>query len=225
LHLIADRMMSIWSNKYIIGLTGNIATGKSLVRKMLVVLGAYGIDADALAHRVIQPGTVGYQKVIATFGSAVVTSEGQINRTELGRIVFQDPQALRKLEEIIHPLVDEEIEREILSTKSDIIVVEAIKLIETNLRKLCNSIWVTVADEELQIQRLVEKRNLSREEAQQRIHAQISQEEKVLYADVVIENNGSIRDTWEQVVAAWQDTFPNSVITDQHWEKFLAQEI
>src|SRR5512147_1107703 len=96
--------MSAWPGKYVIGLTGNIATGKSVVRKMLEHLGAYGIDADALGHRAIALGSPGYRPVVDTFGKWILTPDGQVDRGRLGRIVFADPEALARLESIVHPL-------------------------------------------------------------------------------------------------------------------------
>src|SRR5512136_646616 len=98
-------VLSKWPGKFVIGLTGNIATGKSVVRRMLEHLGAYGIDADALAHRAIAKGAPGYDKVIETFGRYLLTSEDQIDREKLGRLVFGDTEALTTLEGITHPLV------------------------------------------------------------------------------------------------------------------------
>ena len=97
--------MSNWPGKYIIGLTGNIATGKSVVRRMLEHLGAYTIDADALSHRVIARGAPGYQPVLDKFGNWLLDKEGQIDRSKLGRLVFSDGEALTQLEAIIHPFV------------------------------------------------------------------------------------------------------------------------
>ena len=97
--------MSNWPGKYVIGLTGNIATGKSVVRRMLEHLGAYTIDADALSHRVIAKGAPGYQPVLDKFGTWLLEKDGQINRSKLGRLVFADGQALAELEDIIHPYV------------------------------------------------------------------------------------------------------------------------
>ena len=103
-------MKSKWPEKYVIGLTGNIATGKSVVRKMLEHLGAYGIDADALSHRATAKGAPGYQPVIDTFGKWLVKPDGEIDRVKLGHLVFNDPEALKHLEDIIHPLVSQAVD-------------------------------------------------------------------------------------------------------------------
>ena len=102
--------MSNWPGKYAIGLTGNIATGKSVVRRMLEHLGAYTIDADALAHRVVAKGAPGYKPVLDKFGTWIMNEDGQINRAKLGHLVFADPQALAQLEAIIHPYVGQAVD-------------------------------------------------------------------------------------------------------------------
>ncbi len=196
------------AGKYVIGLTGNIATGKSVVRRMLEHLGAYGIDADALAHRAIAKGAPGYRKVVDLFGKWVLTPDGQIDRAKLGRIVFSDPAALRQLESIVHPLVRQAIQILAQRAPQKVIVIEAIKLLESPLREMCDSVWVTHVPKETQIQRLVSKRHMTPEEALQRVEAQASQAEKRSAADVVIYNQGSFEDTWKQVVAAWQQIAP-----------------
>jgi dephospho-CoA kinase len=199
-------MMSAWPGKYVLGLTGNIATGKSVVRKMLEQLGAYGIDADALAHRAIAQDAPGYQLVIEAFGQRIVAQDGQIDRSRLGQVVFSDAEALAWLEAIVHPLVRQAIDVLIRRSEHAVIVVEAIKLLEGPLRSACDSIWVTTAPVEVQVARLMKKRGLSLEEARQRISAQSSQEAKIAAADVVIQNAGSFDETWQQVVKAWQIT-------------------
>ena len=153
--------MSNWPGKFVIGLTGNIATGKSVVRRMLEHLGAYSIDADALAHRAISKGAPGYQSVVDTFGRWIVEKDEEIDRAKLGDLVFKRSS---------HPIV----------------VIEAIKLLEGSLHEACDTIWVTDAPEDVRIERLMRKRNLSRKEALQRIHAQNPQQDKNLAADVVI---------------------------------------
>jgi dephospho-CoA kinase len=200
--------VSNWPGKYVIGLTGNIATGKSVVRKMLEHLGAYSIDADALSHRAIAKGAPGYQKVIDTFGKWIVGADGEIDRAKLGRLVFNDPEALQQLEAITHPLVEQAVNIMIKRAGQHVIVVEAIKLLEGKLAAGCDSIWVAIAPEALQKSRLILKRKMSEKDALQRIHAQPAQEIKTAAAKVVIQNSGSFEDTWKQVVAAWKTVSP-----------------
>lgn len=202
--------MSTWPGKFVIGLTGNIATGKSVVRKMLEHVGAFGIDADALSHRAIQVGAPGYQAVIDAFGKFLVDEDGQIDRSRLGQVVFSDSQALALLESIIHPLVREAVEVLISRSSSRVVVIEAIKLLESPLRDACDVIWVTRSDESQQLLRLQRNRDLTPEQAKQRMAAQSVQEEKVSYADTVILNNASIENTWDQVKAAWKLLFPET---------------
>lgn len=200
--------MSAWPGKYVIGLTGNIATGKSVVRKMLEHLGAYGIDADALAHRAIAPGSPGYQPVVELFGNWILAEDGQIDRSRLAKIVFNEPEALLQLEKIVHPLVEQAVDLFIRRSKHQVVVIEAIKLFEGNLIKQCDSVWVTYAPEEVQLKRLLQKRGMKEEAARQRIAAQSPQSEKVDKADQVIYNHGSFEDTWQKVYTAWLKKFP-----------------
>jgi len=194
--------------KFIIGLTGNIATGKSVVRRMLEHLGAYTIDADALSHRAISKGAPGYQPVLNEFGKWLLDKEGEIDRSKLGRLVFSDPDALAKLEDIVHPLVRQATDMLIQRARQPIIVVEAIKLLESDLRLLADAVWVTDAPQEVQVERLIRKRGLTRNEALQRIMAQSAQMEKVSAANVVIRNTGSYEDLWKQVTAQWKKISP-----------------
>lgn len=196
--------MSAWEGKYAIGLTGNIATGKSVVRKMLEHLGAYGIDADVLSHRAIMKSSPGYQPVIDTFGKWVLGANGEIDRSKLGELVFNNPDALLRLETIIHPLVRQALDVLVKKSSSRVIVIEAIKLLESDLSSLCDQTWVTMAPSELQLERLIEKRNLTRREAENRINAQLPATAKLTKADVVIENDGTFEKTWRQVYDAWQ---------------------
>lgn len=205
--------MSKWAGKFIIGLTGNIGTGKSVVRRMLEHLGALGIDADALAHRAIAKGAPGYNPVVQAFGRWVVGPDGEIDRSRLGRLVFSDPQALAQLEGIIHPLVLQAVEWMVGRSSKAVIVVEAIKLLEANLHQSCDSIWVVTAPAEIQMARLVQKRKLSEADARQRIQAQPPQQAKVARANVVITNTGTFEDTWQKVSAAWAKVVPQAELT------------
>jgi dephospho-CoA kinase len=200
--------LSKWPGKYVIGLTGNIATGKSVVRKMLEHLGAYSIDADALSHRAIARGAPAYQMVIDTFGKWILDANGEIDRVKLGKLVFSDPEALRQLELIVHPLVEHAVNLMISRASQSVVVVEAIKLLEGGLVKSFDSIWAVTSPEAVQKSRLVAKRSMTESDALQRIHAQPPQEDKVRAAEVVIQNTGSFENTWKQVLAAWKVTFP-----------------
>ena len=196
--------MGKWAGKYVIGLTGNVGTGKSVVRRMLEHRGAYGIDADSLGHEVIAPGAPGYQAVIDAFGSHVLAADGQVDRKRLAQWVFSKPDALSKLEQIVHPLVIERVDRLVRQSSRPVVVIEAIKLLETPLHTDCDSIWVTDAPPEVQFSRLVEQRRWSEGEARQRIESQAPQEEKMSAANVVIHNDASLGGTWRQVGEAWQ---------------------
>ena len=202
--------MSAWPGKYVIGLTGNIATGKSVVRKMLEHLGAYGIDADALAHRAIAKGAPGYQDVQNMFGKWVLDGAGQVDRSKLSRVVFADPEAMQRLEAIVHPLVGQAIDILVRRSKHSVVVVEAIKLIESGLAEKCDALWVTYAPHELQLARLMQKRRMGEATARLRIDVQPLQERKTAAANVVIRNDGSFEDTWKQVNEAWQKVFPSA---------------
>jgi dephospho-CoA kinase len=207
--------MSAWSGKYVVGLTGNIATGKSVVRKMMEHLGAYGIDADTLSHRTIMKGAPGYQAVVDTFGKWVLGADGQIDREKLGTLVFPNPEAMASLEAIIHPLVRQAIDILVRRAKPAIIVIEAIKLLEGELHRYCDEIWVTDASEKTQVKRLTQRRNMDQQTAQERIVVQGAQSDKLSAAAVVIKNEGSFEETWEQVLAAWQKNIPAKVVPSE----------
>lgn len=188
----------------LIGLTGNIGTGKSTVAGMLSELGATVIDADVVAHRVMRAGTAVHAQIVETFGPDILAPDGEIDRKALGSIVFSDPEALARLEDIVHPATLEAIDRRVASAPSDVVVVEAIKLIEAGIAETCDSVWVTVCRPEQQIRRIMDARGLSRAEAEQRVRAQPPQQEKIAHADVVIDNAGALARTRAQVEEAWR---------------------
>jgi len=206
--------VSNWTGKFVIGLTGNIATGKSVVRRMLEHLGAYTIDADALTHRAYAKGAPGYQLVVDNFGKWLINKDGEIDRSKLGNLVFNNPEALAQLESIVHPLVRQATEILIKRSIQPVIVIEAIKLLEGDLRNVCDSIWVTNAPEEVQIERLMRKRGMSREQAMERTHMQSAQSAKVAVANIVITNTGSYDTLWKQVSAAWKEIVPGANIAE-----------
>ena len=185
--------------KYIIGLTGNIATGKSAVSGMLDCLGAKAIDADVLVHELMEKGTPVWQAVVQEFGQGILGRERNIDRKKLGSIVFADEAALHCLEVLVHPAVIARTEELIESSQEPVVVVEAIKLIEAGMDRDCDALWVVTCRKEQQLARLMEQRGLTEEEARQRIEAQPPQEAKLALADVVIDNSRSLDETWRQV--------------------------
>lgn len=188
---------------FLIGLTGNIATGKSEVARLLAELGAGFIDADRVAHDVMRPGGPAYGGVVDAFGPEILAADGSIDRGELGALVFRDPEALRRLEATVHPAVISEVDRRIAAATERVVVVEAIKLIEAGMHRAYDALWVVTAPRALQIERLVETRGLSEAEAAQRIDAQPPQAEKAALADVVLVNDGDLAGLRQQVEAAW----------------------
>lgn len=202
--------MSAWPGKFVIGLTGNIATGKSVVRRMLEHAGAFGIDADAVSHRAIERSGPAYQAVVQGFGIYILKPDGEIDRKKLGQVVFSDPEALKLLESIIHPAVREGVDHLVRRSPHQVVVLEAIKLLESPLRQMCDVIWVVTANEAVQLARLKHKRGMSVEEARKRMDSQSPQAEKAAQADTVIDNSVSIELTWQQVKDAWRKLFPNA---------------
>ncbi len=194
-----------WKEKYVIGLTGNIAMGKSLVLRMLQHLGAYTIDADALTHRVMAPNAPAYKPIVQTFGQFILTPQKEIDRNKLASIAFSDPEALKKLEAITHPLVRGAVDMLVKRSDKYVVVVEAIKLVEGELANQVDSIWVVDSSPENQMKRLVEKRGMSVDAAKRRIMLQNPQKEKLARANVVITNNETPEKTWLQVQAAWRN--------------------
>ena len=197
-------MSERYPDKYLIGLTGNIAVGKSLVREMLSELGAAAIDADHVAHQVLLKGEAAYERVIAAFDGGILDSDGEIVRAALGEIVFADPARLRQLEGITHPAIRRRIDQGIRAADAPVVVIEAIKLLEGELKNAVDSVWVVDASPETQRQRLMSARGMSMEEAERRITLQNSQADKLRQADVVIRNDGDMQATRAQVARAWR---------------------
>jgi dephospho-CoA kinase len=188
---------------FLIGLTGNIATGKSGVARILAEMGARVIDADQVAHEVMRPGGPTYGAVVQAFGTEILADDGTIDRSKLGAIVFRDALALRRLEEAVHPATVVEVARRIAEATEPVVVVEAIKLIEAGMHQRYDALWVVTAPRPVQIARLVTDRGLTEEEAALRVDAQPPQNEKVALADVVIENDGTLDQLQQEVEAAW----------------------
>lgn len=187
---------------FVIGLTGNIASGKSVIRNYLANLGACTIDADLTAQDSYLPGTPGYQSILDHFGEELCLADGQINRSKLGRIVFSDPNEMKILEEIVHPYVTQSIAAQIEKCSRPILVVEAIKLLESQVVNQCDQIWTAAADKQVRFERLVENRGHSESLAWTKINSQPSQEEKIARSDSVIWTNGTFEETFQQTIQA-----------------------
>lgn len=192
-----------FSGKLIVGLTGNIATGKSAVMRLAAEHGALTIDADKVVHELEDHDAELQAAIAVAFGHEVRREDGRIDRRALGKIVFGDPQAMRDLEGIIHPAVQREAARRIHESESTIVFIEAIKLLEGALSKICHQIWVTRCSRQRQLDRLRICRGMDTETAVARIKAQPPQEEKVALADIVIDTDGLMIHTEKQFQMAW----------------------
>ncbi len=183
----------------VVGLTGGLASGKSLVAGELRRLGAVVIDADEISREVTRPGMPAYRDIVERFGSEFLKEDGTIDRKRLGRYVFSHPEALSTLNSLTHPRILDEIERRIKgmerTERRGIIVVDAPLLFEVGLHRRMDRVIVVYADEERQIERLIKRDHLTREEATRRIKTQMPLSEKIKRADFVIDNNGTEEET------------------------------
>jgi len=189
----------------LLGLTGNIACGKTTVGQMLLALGAKRyIDADEVVHRLYEPGQSIYDGVVAVFGPEILTPTGAIDRRRLGTIVFNDAEKLRRLEALVHPAVGTAIAAEIQAAPLDaMVILDAVKLLEGGLSALCKSRWLVICAEEQQLRRLIERNGFSEDEARARLRAQPPIEPRLRLVDEVIDNSGALEFTRAQVEAAW----------------------
>jgi len=191
-----------------VGLTGGIATGKTTVAAMLRELGAHLLEADKIAHQMIEPGGVAYEDVVREFGRGILTPEGLVDRKKLGAIVFAEPQRLAHLNSIVHPPVLEEQMRQLAAIeRADphaVAVVEAALLIEAGFDRALDYLVVTWCAPEQQLARLTESgqgRRLTIEQARQRIDAQMPIDEKRKRANAVIDCSGTLERTRAQAIA------------------------
>src|SRR3954453_11024609 len=187
-----------------VGLTGGVASGKSTVAAMLVELGAVVIDADALAREVVAKGTPGLASVVEEFGEELLGPNGELDRPAMGRLVFADESARRRLEAIVHPLVFERIVELEEQAPADAVVVHDIPLLAENGRAGdFDAVVVVDAPEEVQVERMVRDRGWSREDAESRMRAQSSREDRRAIATYVIENTGTREDLRRRVAEVY----------------------
>ena len=185
----------------IIGLTGGIASGKSTVTRTLVDLGAIIIDSDELAHNIMKPYKPAWKDIVKIFGTEILNPDETINRDRLGQIVFNDPDKLRELNQITHWRIAERYKEDLRLIRKEkpeaIVVMEIPLLYETHAERICDEVWVVWVDRETQMERLMQRDGISREDAIKRIEAQMDLDEKARLADVVIDNRHSIEETNE----------------------------
>jgi dephospho-CoA kinase len=189
----------------ILGITGNIACGKTAVGQMLIELGVEKyIDADALVHQLYLSGQPIARAVAEVFGPDVMAEDGSVDRQALGALVFRDAEAMRRLEAIVHPAVGRAMFEQLASVSDNgIVVIDAVKLLEGGSGALCQSKWLITCPEEQEMARLIARNGLSADEARARIQAQPSVERRLPLVDEVIDNGGSLADTRRQVEAAF----------------------
>lgn len=189
---------------FTLGVTGNIATGKSTVTGILAELGATVIDSDLVYRELVAAGQPLLDDLAARFGNGVIAEDGALDRAALGKIVFSDPDALADLDRITHPAVIAEVARRVEAIPHGVVVLDAVKLIESGSADRCDAVWIVIADPDVQMTRLMKRNRLSEEEARRRVAAQPPLEPKLRRADLVIDNSGSLEDLRAAVMRAWQ---------------------
>ena len=190
----------------VVGLTGGICSGKSTVAAMFGQLGAVVIDADRVAHDLQAPGQPLFEAIVSAFGQQIVGDEGRIDRRKLGAIVFADPKARARLEEILHPAIIAECERRIqhaAASGATVCLLDAALLIESGSHARFDRIVLVEASEAVQFERLVARMGIGRDEAMQRIRSQMPGEAKRRHAHFHIDNGGRLEETARQVKAVW----------------------
>ncbi len=191
----------------VIGLTGGIGSGKSAVSRFLAELGAVVIDADKVGHEAFKSGAELWREVVAAFGKQVLTPGGDIDREKLGKIVFNNPEPLARLNRIMHPRMYDMVKAQIEEYRRqgvDVVVLEVILLIEAGWTSLVDEVWVTVAPEDAVVEHLKQQRGLSEEQIRARIRSQLSAEERVKHADMVINNDCSLAELRTRVEELWR---------------------
>lgn len=190
----------------VIGLTGGIGTGKSEAARHLTSLGAKLIDADSVGHEAYQPNAEAWRRVVETFGDEVLEPNNQIDRRKLGALVFSNPEQLKRLNAIMHPLMAGMVQDRIdgfRSSGAEVVVVEAALLFEAGWDSLVQEVWVTDSSTELVVERLAKRSGMSEEDARRRVDSQMSREERLERADFVIDNSTDVTSMHAAVNELW----------------------
>ncbi|HKQ06837.1 MAG TPA: dephospho-CoA kinase [Blastocatellia bacterium] len=191
-----------------VGLTGSIAVGKSFVVSVLAELGCVVFDADKIAHSVMEPNQPAYLDLVNEFGKAILGADGRIDRNRLGPIVFADPERRRRLNEIVHPRVIDAQNRLLAEAEAEhpdgIAIIDAALMIESGGYKRFDKLIVVYCDRETQVARLMARNQITREDAERRVAAQMTSEEKRRYADYEIDTSGTFEETRRRVITVYQ---------------------
>jgi dephospho-CoA kinase len=190
----------------VIGLTGGIGSGKSTVAQFLEELGAVVLDLDKVGHEALKPGGEAWEWVVNTFGKDILTANDEIDRAKLGKIVFNNREALLRLNQIIHPIIDNMIEAKLEEYRRqgvNVVVMEAAAMLESGKTSQVEEIWTTVAPESVVLPRLAERTGYSEDESKARIRAQLSAEERLKHADVVIDTDCNLDELKARVLVEW----------------------
>jgi dephospho-CoA kinase len=203
-----------------VGLTGNIASGKSYTAMLFAEMGAHIIDADRVAHGLLSSGTTTYKKIVETFGKQILTPGGEIDRKRLGRIIFSDPEKRVLLNQLTHHDVGVEILRQIFKLEQafsrGIVIVDAALIVETGGHKMYDRLIVVTCDPSLQIARLMSRDQLGEAEAKARMRSQMPIEEKLKLADYTIDTSGTLKQTRDQVEAIYRDLLTQEIRHKEH---------
>ena len=191
-------------NKVIIGITGNSGSGKTTVTQILAGHGGHAIEADAVAHNAMAPNQPTFKKIVAAFGSDILVDE-KIDRKKLGAIVFNDTKKRTQLENIVHPVVIDEILKEIAVVDAPLVVVDAVLLVESGLHRHCNSLWLVIAPEEARLQRIIARDGLSKEAAQARMRNQRDTTHIASIAQWIVNNDGDMSSLKTRVQKGLED--------------------
>ena len=203
----------------VIGLAGGIGTGKSAVSRILENLGAVVLDADRFGHEVYLPNTDGLREVVAAFGEDVLLASGEVDRRALGGKVFGNPEEMAKLNAIAWPRIRQRISEGIEEQRREgtqVVVLDAAVLIEAGWTDAADEVWVVTAPEAHVIQRIQSRNNLTEEQVRARMSSQMSTEERVKHADVIVENDGDLEDLQSRVKALWEDRLVSRGLVGRH---------
>jgi dephospho-CoA kinase len=201
----------------VIGLTGGIASGKTTVSARLEELGAQIIDADRIGHEIIAPGGPAYDPVLEAFGRDILAPDGTVDRRKLGALAFADPERLKRLNGISHPIMARRMGEQIAAARArrpaerpPLIVLDAAILLEAGWDRLCDAVWAVEAPPEAALARLIARNGLSEEQARRRLESQWSNAERARRAQRVISNSGTIEALKDQVTTLWRAAVPGA---------------